>query len=98
MEITTRSGFKCKVNENKIKDWRYVTTSTKIAKSDNEIEIVNGVDFLLRFLLGDEQTDKLIEHISDKDGIAGAVDLVAEFKEITGYVGEQVKKSQSSQA
>ena len=52
MEIKTKSGFKCKVNENKVKDWRYIKTSSQIAKSKDDMEIINGIDFLMSFLLG----------------------------------------------
>ena len=97
MEIKTKSGFKCKVNENKVKDWRYVNTLAKISKTTNEIDIIEYMDFLFRFLLGDEQTEKLIEHVSKKSGVAEVKDLVNEFKEITGFVSDQVKKSTSSQ-
>ena len=94
MEIRTKSGFKCKVNENKIKDWRYVKTSAHIAKCSDELEIIDGIDFLMEFLLGDEY-NKLMEHLA-KDGVVESETLIREYKEITGYVGEQVKKSQSS--
>lgn len=94
MEINTKSGFKCKVKENKVKDWRYITTSAKIAKSDDEITIVNGVAFLMEFLLGDDY-ERLLNHLED-DGVVDSCKLIAEYREITTYIGEQLKKSQSS--
>ena len=94
MEISTKSGFKCKVNENKVKDWRYITTSAKIAKSDDELTIVNGVAFLMEFLLGDDY-DRLLSHL-EKDGVVESNILIEEYREITTYIGEQLKKSQSS--
>lgn len=97
MNIETSSGFTCKVNEQKLKDWRYIRTSTKIARSTDDIEIINGIDFLFRFLLGDEQTDALIEHLCDDDGVVGTDVIINEFRSITALVSEQLKKSQSSQ-
>lgn len=94
MEINTKSGFKCKVNENKIKDWRYITTSAKIAKCDDELTVVNGVAFLMEFLLGDDY-DRLLNHL-EEDGVVDSTKLIEEYREITTYIGEQLKKSQSS--
>lgn len=95
MEIKTKCGFKCKVNENKLKDWRYIKTSTHIAKSTDEIEIINGIDFLMSFVLGADY-ERLMEHLA-KDGIVESNKLIAVYKEITERMGEQLKKSNSSQ-
>ena len=98
MEIKTKSGFKCKVNENMVKDYNYVKALATLSSSKNEREIFDCFDFMITKLLGDEQKQKLIEHVSKKSGVAEFNDIVLEFKEITGFVGEQVKKSMSSQA
>jgi hypothetical protein len=95
MEIKTKSGFKCKVNENRVKDWRYIKTSSKIAKSKDDMEIINGIDFLMSFLLGEEY-ERLMEHLAE-DGIVDSSKLIATYKEITERIGEQLKKSNSSQ-
>lgn len=95
MEIKTKSGFKCKVNENRVKDWRYIKTSSKIAKSKDDMEIINGIDFLMSFLLGEEY-ERLMEHLTE-DGIVDSSNLIATYKEITERIGEQLKKSNSSQ-
>ncbi|MBQ1573439.1 MAG: hypothetical protein IIZ78_20130 [Clostridiales bacterium] len=95
MEIKTKSGFKCKVNENRVKDWRYIKTSSKIAKSKDDMEIINGIDFLMSFLLGEEY-ERLMEHLAE-DGIVDSSTLIATYKEITERIGEQLKKSNSSQ-
>lgn len=95
MEIKTKSGFKCKVNENRVKDWRYIKTSSKIAKSKDDMEIINGIDFLMSFLLGEEY-ERLMEHLAE-DGIVDSSNLIATYKEITERIGEQLKKSNSSQ-
>lgn len=96
MEIKTKSGFKCKVNENRVKDWRYIKTSTRIAKSNDEMEIINGIDYLMSFVLEDEY-EKLMEHIAKKEGIVDSATLIATYREITNLLSEQLKKSNSSQ-
>lgn len=95
MEIKTKSGFKCKVNENKMKDWRYVKTTSKIARCTDEIEIINGIDFLMSFVLGDDY-ERLQDHLA-KDGIIESKELISAYREITDLMGEQLKKSKSSQ-
>lgn len=96
MKIETTSGFKCVVNENKVKDWRYVNTSARMAKSSDELQLINDLNFLFEFLLGEEQTAALIEHVKDEDGVALTKPLVTEFREITALIGEKLKKSSTS--
>lgn len=95
MKIVTKSGFKCSVNENIIRDWRFVTMTSKIAKSEDEIAIIDHVDMALSFVLGDKQAQKFIEHVAKVNGIADVKTVIEEYGEIINILKEQVKKSQS---
>lgn len=96
MDIKTKSGFTCKVNENKIKDWRFVKA---LAKCDGktDTQVLEGLSFVVPFLLGEDGEAALIEHVTDKDGIAPADALITEVREIISLAGSELKKSQSSQ-
>lgn len=96
MKITTKSGFKCSVNENKVKDWRFVSTTAKISKAKDEIVIIDSLNFLLNFLLGEEQSNALVEHLSRNGGIADVEKVMAEYREIVERLSEQLKKSSAS--
>lgn len=96
MKITTKSGFKCSVNENKVKDWRFVSTTAKISKAKDEIVIIDSLNFLLNFLLGEEQSNALVEHLSRNGGIADVKKVMAEYREIVERLSEQLKKSSAS--
>lgn len=98
MKVKTKSGFTCDVNENKIKDWRYLRAAAKVAKSESQIEAVDGIGYMAEFLLGSKDLDRLIKHITDKEGVADAVVFENELKEISEALGEAVvKKSMPSQ-
>ena len=97
MRVKTKSGFTCIVDENKIKDWRYVKAAASAAKGDEANAIANIV-YMVNFLLGDKDEQRLVEHVTGKDGIADATRIQAEFEEITRLMGEHLKKSESSQA
>ena len=98
MEIQTKSGFKCKVDERRIKDWQYVTMSAKLAKESNELELIETLDNMLVFLLGEEQRTELLLHLQKEYGFADSTTVISEFKFITEQLGEQLKKSMPSQA
>lgn len=98
MKVKTKSGFTCNVNENKLKDWRYVRAAAKAAKSTDEAETLAEVCFMINFLLGDADEERLINHVADKEGVADSVLIQSEFEEITRLMGEEIKKSTSSQA
>lgn len=95
MKIKTKSGFVCNINENKVKDWRYVK-ALALWNGKNEIDRMAGMERAISFLLGDDE-ERLMEHITDKDGNIPAESLINEFREIQELMGEELKKSQSSQ-
>lgn len=98
MKITTKSGFKCNVDENRLKDWRYVSLSAKMTKQTDEVELISGLDELLTFIMGDEQKNEFLTHLAKKNGVAESSVVAEEFKHITEMMGEQLKKSMASQA
>lgn len=95
MKIITKSGFKCSVNDNIIKDWRFITLTSQIAKASDEISVIDNVNKALVFILGEKDTQKLIEHVAKTDGIADVKKVIGEYSEILTMLKDQVKKSQS---
>lgn len=98
MKIKTKSGFECKIDENRVKDWRYVSMSAKLAKETDELELINGLDAMITFIMGEEQKNEFLSFIAEKDGYADSNTVTAEFKHITEMMGEQLKKSMPSRA
>lgn len=98
MRIKTKSGFECKVDENRVKDWRYVTMSARLAKTTDEIALIAGLDEMITFILGEEQRNEFLSFIAEKNGCADSDTVTKEFKFITEMMGEQLKKSMPSQA
>ena len=96
MKIQTKSGFVCEVNEEKVKDWRFCKNLAKCDSGD-ESAMIQGVTFVVPFLLGDDGEAALIKHVTDDAGISSTEKIIEEFKEIMTHLGESAKKSQSSQ-
>lgn len=96
MEIHTMSGFVCKVNEKRAKDWRYVKALAEWDSGD-ESRALKGVTAAIPLLLGKEGEQELMNHVADENGLIDSETMIAEFKEIVLLMGEEVKKSQSSQ-
>ena len=96
MEIKTKSGFVCEVNENKAKDWRFCKNLAK-CDMDDESSVIQGISFVVPFLLGKDGEEALINHVIDEEGIASTQRILEEFKEIMNLMSESIKKSQSSQ-
>lgn len=96
MEIHTMSGFVCKINEKRAKDWRYVKALAEWDSGD-ESRALKGVTAAIPLLLGKEGEQELMNHVADENGLIDSETMIAEFKEIVLLMGEEVKKSQSSQ-
>ena len=97
MDVKTRSGFECKVNERKLKDWRFTKALAKCDSGD-ESKVLDGLTFVVPFLLGEDGEESLMKHVEDADGIVSTESVISEIRNIIELVGEEVKKSQSSQA
>ena len=93
MKIQTKSGFVCNVDENKAKDWRF---AKNLAKLDDTSTILQGMAFVVPFLLGDDGEKALMEHVKDKKGIYPTDRILSEFREIMDLLGAEAKKSESS--
>lgn len=98
MKVKTKSGFECKVNENSVRDWRYVTMSARLSKEDDELKLIEGLDEMIAFIMGEEQKNKFLAYLAEKNGFADSKTVTEEFKFITEKMGEQLKKSMPSQA
>ena len=96
MKIKTKSGFVCDVNPERAKDWRFCKALAK-CDSEDESSIIQGITFVVPFLLGEDGEKKLMEHVTNEDGIAPVPEIIKEFKNILEKMGEETKKLQSSQ-
>lgn len=96
MKVKTKSGFVCDVNAEKAKDWRFCKALAK-CDSEDESDIIKGITFVVPFLLGEKGESSLMDHVTNKDGIAPVTDIIKEFKEILEQIGEETKKLQPSQ-
>ena len=97
MNVKTKSGFECKVNEKRLKDWRFARALAKCDSGD-ESKALEGLTFVVPFLLSEDGEQALMEHVQDDEGIAPTDAIISEIREILSLVGEEIKKSQSSQA
>lgn len=95
MKITTKSGFVCNVNKDRAKDWRFCKALAK-CDSEDESQVIQGITFVVPFLLGEDGEERLIKHVTNKEGVAPVDVMLLEFKEILQAMGDEVKKSQSS--
>ena len=96
MKIKTKSGFVCDVNPELAKDWRFCKGLAKLDSGDESL-VIQGITFLVPFLLGNDGEAALMEHVKNKDGIISTPEIIAEFKDIFFKIGEESKKSESSQ-
>jgi hypothetical protein len=65
IEGKTKSGFKFKIDERILSDWRLVD-AIGLSESDDASEQIRGVRNLVQLVLG-EQTDALKKHIADSN-------------------------------
>ena len=81
----TKTGFSYSFDNRILTDWDFITllgTITDEEKKDSEK--ITNLQKLLRLILGEKQTNDLIDHIRDmNDGFAPIEEVMKEFGEIT---------------
>lgn len=63
----TKSGFKFKVDEKVLTDWRFTTALIKTQKG-SDMEKLEGASDMVNMVFGSDGEKKLIEHICKKNG------------------------------
>lgn len=94
IEGKTKTGFKFKVDERVLNDWRLIT-NIELAESEVLTDKVKGVTALVHLLLGDNE-QKLMEHIAKKNG--GFIPTDAIINELASIITttKELKNSQPS--
>ena len=90
MEITTKTGFKCDINEKILNDYRFVKAISKTKSKDLLIR-ASSLFNLVELLLGDDT--ELINHCTE-DGIANTERVEEEIIDIIKQIGNdnEIKK------
>lgn len=81
----TKSGFSFSYDQRILTDWDFITLlGTLTDEGKKETEKIANMQRLLKFILGDEQTNELIEHIrTQNEGYAPIEEVMKELGEIT---------------
>ncbi|MBO7423206.1 MAG: hypothetical protein J6T99_07470 [Oscillospiraceae bacterium] len=80
--MATKSGFEFAVDPRILTDWRFTMAVAK-TQSGKDIEKLAGVEQMASLLLGDEQYQKLLEHVAEQNqGFVPAEAVIAEMTEI----------------
>lgn len=83
VEVTTKSGFRCKVDPKMFDDWRVVRALSD-SDADDPMLQAKGSAALFDTLLGRKGTDALADHVKDKNGFVSTQKMVDELTEIIG--------------
>ena len=87
IEGKTKTGFKFKVDERVLNDWRLIT-NIELAESEVLTDKVKGVTALVHLLLG-ENEEKLMDHIAKKnDGFIPTDAIINELASIISTTKE----------
>lgn len=80
----TKSGFKFKIDETKLNDYRFMKDLSKMEENPLRFPAV------LEKLLGEEQEEALLKHLEDEDGRVDTEKVGDELAEILSS-GKEVK-------
>ncbi len=87
-DITTKSGFKCKVDEAVLDDMELVDAMAA-AQGEDPLQIST----VIKMILGDKNKKKLYDHVRNKDGrvpLEAATNEILEIFEALGETGKNL--------
>ena len=88
----TSSGFVFTVDRERVtNDYRFTLAIAKSNSKDMMKQIEADAE-IVSLLLGEEQTQRLFEHVQEKDGMIPRDKVTAEVMEIMKSLGEEEKK------
>ena len=87
-EVTTKSGFKCKIDEAVLDDMELVDAMAK-AQGDDPLQLTVVIDKIL----GEKTKKKLYDHVRGKDGRVPVETTTNEIVEIFEALGDDGKNS-----
>ncbi len=65
MKVTTKSGFKCEINERVLDDWRFVRAIAKSTSDDANDKLRGAID-IVSLIMGDNE-EAFYKYLSSKD-------------------------------
>ena len=94
----TSTGFEYTIDERRVRSWSMVKKIAKMQGTKSDIEVYGIAIELINDLLGDDQEQRLIDHVTQLYGYDDAEVVSKEFFEIIGSVRNngELKNSSSS--
>ena len=96
----TESGFEFAIDERRVKSWSVVKKIAAMQKTKSDVEVYGIAIELIGDLLGEDQEQRLVDHVTQVYGYDDAEIISKEFFEIIASArnNDDVKNSSSSQA
>lgn len=81
-DITTKSGFKCKINDNLGDDLEFLQTYSNLMKADDQDAVFLIEDVLRSIFMDEKVVKKFKDHIKKQKGYLSITEIQAEINEI----------------
>lgn len=92
IDVTTKSGFHCRVNPQVLDDWRVVEALAE-AGDDNPLKQADGSVKVLKIVFGDKNIEALKKHVAETNGgFVSTEKMVEELFDVFGACGKAEKK------
>ncbi len=91
MQVKTKSGFKCDINDKVLDDWRFTRAVAK-THADDDVERMNAAVDLVSLILRDNE-EAYYKYVEKKNGGIVSEDIVT--KDLVSII-EQVKALKNS--
>lgn len=91
MQVKTKSGFKCDINDKILDDWRFTRAVAK-THADDDVERMNAAVDLVSLILRDNE-EAYYKYVEKKNGGIVSEDIVT--KDLVSII-EQVKELKNS--
>ena len=89
--VTTESGFVCTIEEDALDDFELLEALGEMDNKEDGLRLIAGFKDTMKLLLGEEQKDKLFDHIRAEHGRVKVSVLKTEIMQIFAGLSEAKK-------
>lgn len=96
MKVRTGSGFECEIPSGITQDFRFIKARQALKSDDPDVSNQAMLDMVSIVFCNEEEENRFLLHLADKDGRIPVSDVFGEIGEILAQAGEKNKKIKNS--
>lgn len=94
IEVTTKTGFKCKIDKERLDDWQFAKAALKASQSGEDN--LRLALYMIEHMMSETDAERLEEHVKDTNGRIPTTKILEEVEDIFTNLNQAKNPTPSS--